>query len=165
MAKILGVLKSAIFFWLLLIRVEGGYERNSLRTCIYVCFYIFLFLLFSFYIFLFLLFPKPQPNQACLFSPLRFCDYLPSYPRSLFQSEPTSGAWKNSFLPYNLQTHSDTLSSPHTAHVSFLPSKVLLLLLNWKQLGNSNPLQFSCLGNPMVRGTWQVTKSWTWLSD
>ena len=119
---------------------------------------------------LFLLFPKPQPNQACLFSPLRFCDYLPSYPRSLFQCELTSGAWKNSFLPYNLQTHSDTLSSPHTAHISFLPSKVLSLLLNWKHLGNSNPLQYSCLGNPMVRGTWQVTvhgvtKSWTWLSD
>ena len=32
--------------------------------------------------------------------------------------------------------------------------------------GNSNPLQFSCLGNPMDRGAWQatdhsVTKSWT----
>ena len=23
--------------------------------------------------------------------------------------------------------------------------------------GNGNPLQFSCLGNPMDRGTWQVT--------
>ena len=34
--------------------------------------------------------------------------------------------------------------------------------------GNGNPLQYSCLGNPMDRGTWQatvhwVTKSWTWL--
>jgi len=32
--------------------------------------------------------------------------------------------------------------------------------------GNGNPLQYSCLGNPMDRGTWQVTchgvtKSWT----
>ena len=34
--------------------------------------------------------------------------------------------------------------------------------------GNSNPLQYSCLGNPMDREAWQatvhgVTKSWTWL--
>ena len=35
--------------------------------------------------------------------------------------------------------------------------------------GNDNPFQYSCLGNPMDRGTWQatvhgshgVTKSWT----
>ena len=36
--------------------------------------------------------------------------------------------------------------------------------------GNSNPLQYSCLGNPMDRGAWratvhEVTKSWTWLSN
>ena len=34
--------------------------------------------------------------------------------------------------------------------------------------GNSNPLQYSCLANPMDRGTWQATvhrvaKSWTQL--
>ena len=32
--------------------------------------------------------------------------------------------------------------------------------------GNGNPLQYSCLGNPMDRGSWQATvqqvaKSWT----
>ena len=36
--------------------------------------------------------------------------------------------------------------------------------------GNGNPLQYSCLENPMDRGAWQatvlgVTKSWTWLSN
>ena len=36
--------------------------------------------------------------------------------------------------------------------------------------GNSNPFQYSCLGNPMDRGAWQatvpgVTKSWTRLSN
>ena len=36
--------------------------------------------------------------------------------------------------------------------------------------GNGNPLQYSCLGNPMVRGAWwatvhEVTKSRTQLSD
>ena len=36
--------------------------------------------------------------------------------------------------------------------------------------GNGNPLQHSCLGNPMDRGAWQaivleVTKNQTWLSD
>ena len=35
--------------------------------------------------------------------------------------------------------------------------------------GNSNLLQYSCLGNPMARGTWwtivhRSPKSWTWLS-
>ena len=35
--------------------------------------------------------------------------------------------------------------------------------------GNGNPLQYSCLGNPMDRRAWQatvhgVTKSWTQLS-
>ena len=36
--------------------------------------------------------------------------------------------------------------------------------------GNGNPLQFSCLGNPVGRGAWWatvrgITKSWTWLSN
>ena len=36
--------------------------------------------------------------------------------------------------------------------------------------GNGNPLQYSCLKNPMDRGAWQATvhgvaKSWTQLSD
>ena len=36
--------------------------------------------------------------------------------------------------------------------------------------GNGNPLQYSCLGNPMNREAWQVTvhgmaKSWTQLSS
>ena len=26
--------------------------------------------------------------------------------------------------------------------------------------GNGNPLQYSCLGNPMVRGAWQATSPW-----
>ena len=35
--------------------------------------------------------------------------------------------------------------------------------------GNGNPLQYSCLGNPMDRGTWwatvhRVAKSWLWLN-
>ena len=36
--------------------------------------------------------------------------------------------------------------------------------------GNGNPLQYSCLENPMDRGAWQATvhrvaKSWTWLKQ
>ena len=36
--------------------------------------------------------------------------------------------------------------------------------------GNGNPLQYSCLENPMDRGVWWapvhgVAKSWTWLND
>ena len=45
--------------------------------------------------------------------------------------------------------------------------------LGWEKSpgeGNGNPLQYSCLGNPTDRWTWQatvhrVTKSQTWLSD
>ena len=38
------------------------------------------------------------------------------------------------------------------------------------RLGNDNPLQYSCLENPMDRGAWQATvlriaKSWMCLSD
>ena len=37
-------------------------------------------------------------------------------------------------------------------------------------VGNGNPLQYSCLGNPMDRGAWWATvhgskESWTWLSN
>ena len=42
----------------------------------------------------------------------------------------------------------------------------------WRSPGerNGNPLQYSCLGNPMDRGAWQVivhrvTKNWIWLHD
>ena len=36
--------------------------------------------------------------------------------------------------------------------------------------GNGNPLQYSCLENPMDGGAWRATvygvaKSWTWLSE
>ena len=36
--------------------------------------------------------------------------------------------------------------------------------------GHGNPLQYSCLENPMDRRAWRatvhrVTKSWTWLGD
>ena len=44
-------------------------------------------------------------------------------------------------------------------------------ILGWEDSpggGHGNPLQYSCLENPMDRGDWQsiacrVTKSWTWL--
>ena len=36
-------------------------------------------------------------------------------------------------------------------------------------IGHGNPLQYSCLENPMDRGSWQLqsmgSQSWTWLSD
>ena len=43
-------------------------------------------------------------------------------------------------------------------------------LRRFPRVGNGNLLQFSCLENPIVRGTWQttvhgVTKSWTQLSN
>ena len=35
--------------------------------------------------------------------------------------------------------------------------------LSWEdppREGNGNPLQYSCLGNPMVRGAWWATVHW-----
>ena len=54
-----------------------------------------------------------------------------------------------------------------------LPMQKMWHSLGWEDPpveGNGNPLQYSCLGNPMDRGTWWVTvhgvtKSWTWLGD
>ena len=54
-----------------------------------------------------------------------------------------------------------------------LPISVLCLLpmtLYLSREGSGNPLQYSCLENPMDRGAWKaavhgVAKSWTWLSD
>ena len=84
----------------------------------------------------------------------------------------------------------------HTSHCSvdmklhklYFPHKALLIGFTWLKLMNccffknysfiylaapgpsSNPLQYSCLENPMDRGAWWtavhgVAKSWTWLSD
>ena len=44
------------------------------------------------------------------------------------------------------------------------------MLLPYSREGNGNPLQYSCLENPMDGGAWLaavhgVTKSWTRLSD
>ena len=49
----------------------------------------------------------------------------------------------------------------------------LCLIPGWERSpggGHGNPLQYSCLENPMGRGAWWATfhgvaKSWTWLSD
>ena len=49
----------------------------------------------------------------------------------------------------------------------------MVLVLGWgrsPRVGNGNPLQYSCLRNPMDRGAWWatvhgVTESWTSLSE
>jgi len=45
-----------------------------------------------------------------------------------------------------------------------------VFLGGWYGEGNGNPLQYSCLENPIDGGAWRATvhgvkKSWTWLSD
>ena len=47
---------------------------------------------------------------------------------------------------------------------------ICLLLVKTSREGSGNPLQYSCLENPMDRGAWWaavhgVAKRWTWLSD
>ena len=46
---------------------------------------------------------------------------------------------------------------------------IFLLLISIYGEGNGNPVQYSCLKNPIDRGAWwsivqKVVKSWTWLS-
>ena len=46
----------------------------------------------------------------------------------------------------------------------------ILRLGRYSRGGNGNPLQYSCLKNPMDRGAWwatvqRVTQSWTWLNN
>ena len=54
----------------------------------------------------------------------------------------------------------------HIPNISFKNSLSRLCL--YPREGRGNPLQYSCLENPMYRGAWQATvhrgaKSWTWL--
>ena len=56
-------------------------------------------------------------------------------------------------------------SAGDTGYMSLIPA-----LARSPGEGNGNPLQHSCLENPMDRGAWWaavhgVTKIWTWLSD
>ena len=37
---------------------------------------------------------------------------------------------------------------------------LILALGRYPAEGNDNPLQYSCLGNPMNRGTWQAIAHW-----
>ena len=55
-------------------------------------------------------------------------------------------------------------------HLLYSKTSFEYCLINVFGEGNSNPLQYSCLENPMNRGAWwatvhRVTKSWTWLSN
>ena len=42
----------------------------------------------------------------------------------------------------------------NAGHVGSIPGS-----RRWPRVGNGNPLQYSCLGNPMDRGTWRATVS------
>ena len=55
---------------------------------------------------------------------------------------------------------------PPTPQDIFISVKDTLTRILGSGKGNGNPLQYSCLGNPMDRGSWQATvygvaKSWT----
>ena len=54
---------------------------------------------------------------------------------------------------------------PGGSAVKDLPAKQVQSLVWLKSLGerNDNPPQYSCLGNTLDRGAWQLQKSWTWL--
>ena len=48
----------------------------------------------------------------------------------------------------------------NAGHVGSIPGS-----RTWPRVGNGNPLQYSCLGNPMNRGTWRATVSGGMESD
>ena len=66
----------------------------------------------------------------------------------------------------------DHVNLKHDASINYSLVATSLGHLVFRNFGgrNGNPLQFSCLGKPMDRGTWRalvhrVTKSGTWLSE
>ena len=66
-------------------------------------------------------------------------------------------------LPWWLRSKESGCNAGDAGDVGSIPT-----LERSSGVGNGNPLKYSCLGNPMDRGTWQatvhgVTKSWTWL--
>ena len=73
------------------------------------------------------------------------------------------------------QSNMPDMGSPAGSVVKSLPANAgnsSLIPSLWRSPGegDGNPIQNSCLGNPMDRGDWQaavhgVTKSWIWLSD
>ena len=82
-----------------------------------------------------------------------------------------------------LDQHSSYLQGPKRAHLGFPGGTVVRNLpanagdvgsipgsRRSPGVGNSNPLQYSCLGNPMDRGAWWAAVHWvsnsqTWLGD
>ena len=71
---------------------------------------------------------------------------------------------------YNLNERADTCIAKS---LGCMPETNTTLLINYTLIsgeGNGNPLQYSCLENPIDREAWQDTvhgaaKSWTWLND
>ena len=64
-------------------------------------------------------------------------------------------------LPQWLSGKESTCNEGETGHIGLIPRSG-----RSPEGGYSNPLQYSCLGNPMDKGAWQatvhrVTKSWT----
>jgi len=64
-------------------------------------------------------------------------------------------------MPLWLSGKESACNAGDTAEVGLIPG-----LGRYPAGGNGNPLQYSCLGNPMDRGAWWatvhgVTKSWT----
>ena len=75
--------------------------------------------------------------------------------------------WKRSvFIPIPKKGNAKECSNNHTIELISHASKVMLKILQVLGEGNGNPLQYSCLENPMKGGAWYapvhgVTKSRT----
>ena len=94
----------------------------------------------------------------------------------------TSATWKAQSIPLVFNKNNENINDSLVAQLVKNPPATEEITCNAGDLGSlpgfgrspggrhGNPLQYSCLENPMDRGAWwaivrEVTKSWTWLSD
>ena len=110
---------------------------------------------------------SPLSRQFCIVlstqrgdSNFNFLQFSPAFP-SVWIS--TMGQTQG-FLG-NVEVKNSPANGGNTGDASSIPGSG-----RFPGVGNDNPLQYSCLGNPMDRGAWCATvhgvaKSWTWLSD
>ena len=99
----------------------------------------------------------------------------------IFQAQKKKGAFKNFLVPIALDLSklqkcilyglpSGSMVKNPSANAGDTGVGSILELKRSPGRGNGNPLQYSCLKNPMDRGAWQaiahrVVESWTQLSD
>ena len=63
-------------------------------------------------------------------------------------------------IPQGLSDKQITCNAGDTGNVGLIPGSG-----RSPGEGNGNPVQYSCLGNPVDRGAWWATQSWKWMKS